>query len=159
MRVTDQYFWNFVFGLFFLALIVMGVVALDSKTARDFASLTVIDYALMTLASWRLIRLFIYDSVTKFVREQFYDAKEVKGGVILEKPARGPRRTLADLFSCAWCFGIWTTAFVVFFYMAFPWAVYPVVFLALSAAASFLQVLSNLVGHRAEQLKNQNERP
>jgi len=113
----------------------------------------------MTLASWRLIRLFVYDTVTKFVREQFLDPKEVKGVVILEKPAHGPRRTLADLFSCAWCLGIWTTALVVFFYMAFPWAMYPVVFLALSAAASFLQVLSNLAGHKAEQLKNQNERP
>ncbi len=158
MRITDQYFWNFVFGLFFLALIVMGAVALDSETARDFATLTLADYALMTLASWRLIRLFVYDTVTKFVREQFYDAKEIKGGVMLEKPARGPRRTIADLLSCPWCFGVWTTAFTVFCYMAFPWAVYPVAFLALAAAASFLQTLSNLVGYNAEKLKNQNER-
>ena len=157
MRVTDQYFWNFVFGLFFLALIVMGAVALDSATARDFATLTFVDYALMTLASWRLIRLFVYDTVTKFVREQFYDATKVKGGGMLEKPARGPRRTLADLFSCPWCFGVWATALVVFCYMAFPWAIFPIAFLALSAVASFLQILSNLVGHKAEQLKNQNE--
>ena len=157
MRVTDQYFWNFVFSLFFMALVVMGIVALDSDTARSFTSLTLVDYMLMSLASWRLIRLFIYDTVTKFVREQFYDATKVKGGIMLEKPTRGPRRTLADLFSCPWCFGVWATALGVFCYMSFSWAVFPVAFLALSAVASFLQILSNLIGHKAEQLKNQNE--
>ncbi len=158
MRITDQYLWNIVFSIFFTVLVVMGIIILDSEATRSWAELTLVDYFLMTFASWRLIRLFVYDAVTKFLREQFYDVTEVKGGVLLQKPVGGPRRTLADLFSCPWCFGVWTTALVVFCYMMFSWAIYPIAFLAVSAVASYLQILSNLTGHRAEQLKNQNER-
>lgn len=158
MRITDQYIWNIVFTIFFFALAVMGAIILETDAIRSWAELTIIDYLLMTLASWRLIRLFVYDAVTKFIREQFYDAKEVKGKVILTRPEHGPRRTLADLFACPWCLGVWLTGLVVFFYMITPYAMFPIALLALSAVATFLQLLSNMVGHRAEQLKNQNER-
>jgi hypothetical protein len=91
------------------------------------------------------------------IREQFWDVKKVGRGYQLDKPKTGPRRTLADLLSCPWCFGVWATACVTFFYLITPYAVFPVVLLALSAVATFLQLLSNLVGHKAEQLKNENE--
>jgi hypothetical protein len=97
--------------------------------------------------------MVIYDKIFAFFREQFYDASEYKGQVVLTKPERGPRRTLADLLSCPWCFGVWATAMVSFFYLLTPYAFFPVLFLALSAAASVLQIGSNLVGWKAEQSK------
>jgi len=120
--------------------------------------LELVDYVLITLASWRVTRLFVYDAITKMIREQFWDVKKVGRGYQLDKPKTGPRRTIADLLSCPWCFGVWATASVTFFYLITPYAVFPVVLLALSAVATFLQITSNLVGHKAEQLKNQNER-
>jgi hypothetical protein len=42
---------------------------------------------------------------------------------------------------------------VAFFYLLTPFAFFPVMFMALSAVASFLQILSNLIGWRAEQAK------
>ena len=48
---------------------------------------------------------------------------------------------------------MWATATVIFFYLLTPYAVYPIVVLALSAVATFLQILSNLVGNKAEELK------
>lgn len=158
MRITDQYFWNFIFTCFFLVLVFMAVIVLDTEAMKPWEELTLVDFTLMTLASWRLVRLFVYDAVTKFIREQFWNAEKVKGGVVLKKPEKGPRRTLADLFGCPWCLGVWLSAFIVFFYMTTEWAFYPVVFLAVSAVATYLQLLANLTGHRAEQLKNQNER-
>lgn len=158
LRITDQYFWNFVFTLFFLTLVTMGVIILQTETYRDIYSLTVTDFVLMTLATWRVIRFFVYDAVTKFIREQFWDARRTKSGVVLEKPKTGPRRTLADLLSCPWCFGMWAGASVVFFYLLTPLAYYPVLFLALAAVASYLQLLANLTGHAAEHFKNRNER-
>ncbi len=157
MRITDQYFWNFVFALFFLILIVMGAIILETEARIPLAELTLVDYVLLTLASWRLTRLFVYDGITKFFREQFLDVEKIGRGYELVKPKTGPRRTLADLLSCPWCFGVWAAAMVIFVYLITPYAVYPVVLLALSAVATFLQLLSNLVGHKAEQLKNQNE--
>jgi hypothetical protein len=110
IRITDQYFWNVVFGIFFVLLVVMGAIILETEARIPYTELTFTDFALITLATWRLIRLFVYDAITKFLREQFYDLKKVGKGMVLEKPKFGPRRTLADLLSCPWCFGMWAAA-------------------------------------------------
>ena len=157
IRVSDQYFWNFVFSVFFLILIVLGAIILETESRIPLSELTLIDYTLITLATWRLVRLFVYDAVTKFFREQFWDVVKVGRGYRLEKPKTGPRRTIADLLSCPWCFGVWAAALVIFFYLITPYAVFPIVLLSVSAVASFLQVLANLVGHKAEQIKKEVE--
>jgi len=157
LRITDQYFWNFVFMVFFLILVVMGAIILETESRIRLTELALTDYVLVTLASWRLTRLFVYDAVLKFFREQFWDVVKVGKGLSLEKPKVGPRRTLADLLSCTWCFGLWASSTVLFFYLLTPYAVFPVVVLAIGAVASFLQILANLVGHKADILKNQNE--
>jgi hypothetical protein len=158
LRITDQYFWNFVFMVFFLILVVMGAIILETESRLRLTELALTDYVLVSLASWRLTRLFVYDAITKFFREQFWDVVKAGKTFTLEKPKVGPRRTLADLLSCVWCFGMWASATVIFFYLLTPYAVFPVVLLAVGAVASFLQILSNLVGHKAEQIKNENER-
>lgn len=142
MRITEQYFWSIIFSIFFLALIVPAIIIIESEMAvRSFAEFTIIEYILLTLASWRLMRLVTTDSITKWFREQFWDAKTMKGGVMLLKPESGPRRILAELFSCHWCFGVWAAAITVFAYMICAWAVYPVTFLAIAGALSLLQIL------------------
>lgn len=155
IRITDQYFWNFVFSVFFIVLVIMGAIILETESRIPLEQLELVDYVLITLASWRVVRLFLYDAITKFVREQFWDLVKVGRGYKLEKPVTGPRRTIADLMSCPWCFGIWAAAMVTFFYLITPYAIYPVVFLALSSVATFMQILSNLVGHKAELAKNE----
>jgi hypothetical protein len=157
LRITDQYFWNFVFSIFFLVLVIMGAIILETEARIPLTDLELVDYVLITLASWRLTRLFVYDAITKFFREQFLEVKKVGRGYSLEKPKTGPKRTVADLMSCPWCFGVWATALITFFYLITPYFVYPVIFLALSAVATFLQLLSNLVGHKAELLKSETE--
>lgn len=157
MRITDQYFWNFIFLLFFVSLVFMATVILSGEGVRTYETLTLVDYALMALASFRLVRLFVYDKIFAFLREQFYNATEYKGKVMLVKPEGGPRRTLADLLSCPWCFGVWATFMVTFFYMLTPYAFYPVLMLALSGVASFLQLLANMIGWKAEALKQDLE--
>ncbi len=157
IRITDQYFWNVVFGIFFVLLVVMGAIILETEARIPYTELTFTDFALITLATWRLIRLFVYDAITKFFREQFYDLKKVGKGMVLEKPKFGPRRTVADLLSCPWCFGMWAAALVTFFYLLTPYAYYVTIFLAISAVASFLQILTNMVGWQAEKLKQEVE--
>jgi len=157
-RLTDQYFWNIIFTLFFLVMVVCGAVILDTEAYRQVRELTWFDFTLMTLATWRLTRLFVYDAVTKWLREQFWDARRTKSGVVLEKPKTGPRRTLADLFSCPWCIGLWAATTVSFFYLLTPLALYPILFLAIAAVASYLQILANLTGHAAENQKRKAER-
>lgn len=156
-RITDQYFWNFVFSFFFLFLVVMGAIILETEARIPWADLTLIDFTLMTLATWRLIRLFVYDHITKWLREQFYDVKKVGKGYTLEKPKFGVRRTIADLFTCPWCMGVWMAALVVFVYMLTPYAYYVAIFLSISVVATFLQLLTNLIGWQAEKVKGEVE--
>jgi hypothetical protein len=153
MRITDQYFWNVVFLVFFSILVFLATVVLESLAYKPYEELMLVDFALITLASFRLVRMVIYDKIFAFFREQFYDVTEYKGNVVLVKPEHGPRRTLADLLSCPWCFGVWATAMVSFLYLLTPYAFYPVLLLALSAVVSMLQITSNLIGWKAEGAK------
>jgi hypothetical protein len=158
IRFTDQYIWNIFFILFYLALLGMACIILMSESHIPFSELTHTDFVLITLASLRLTRMFVYDSMTKFLREQFYDVKIVRTKITLVKPGGGPRRTLADLMSCPWCFGVWATSTVVFFYLLTPYAYIPVLILALSSLVSMLQITANMIGHKAEQLKKEVEK-
>lgn len=157
MRITDQYIWNVIFLIFFLLMVFMGTIILEGEAYKTYAELTLVDYVLMTLASFRLIRLVIYDKIFAFFREQFLDVSETKTKYTLVKPPRGPRRTLADLLSCPWCFGMWAVGTVSFFYLLTPYAFYPVLLLALSSVATFIQLLANMIGWKAEQLKTDVE--
>ena len=157
VRITDQYFWNIVFLGFFFCLAFLATVILESESIKPYEALTFVDYTLITLASFRLIRLVVHDKIFAFFREQFYDATEYRGKPVLVKPERGPRRTIADLVTCVWCIGIWMAAMVSFFYLLTPYAFYPVLFLAISAVATFLQLLASMIGWRAEQLKDEVE--
>ena len=143
---------HFVFGLFFIALVSMGVIILDSEAHLAYTNLDFFDIAVISLASFRLVRLFVFDTMTKFFREQFYDAKVTKAGkVTLYKPARGPRRTMADLMGCSWCFGLWASALVIFFYLLTPMAYFPILILAISALANLGQDLSQIASGKADQ--------
>ena len=155
IRITDQYFWNFVFLVFFVGLVTMGVIILDTEARLAYSDLTLTDLVLLTLATYRLIRLFVSDNVMKFFREQFWDVQEVRGKSLLVKPAGGPRRTIADLISCPWCFGVWSAATILFFYLLTPYAELPVLILAVAGAGTWLQQLAALTGWKAEQTKNE----
>ena len=153
MRITDQYFWNIVFLLVFFSFVCMAAIILETESIKTYTSLVLVDYVLMTLASFRLTRAIVYDKMFAFFREQFYDVTKYDGKVVLIKPESGPRRTLADLFACPWCFGIWADFMVSFFYLLTTYAFYPILLLALSGVVSLLQILANLIGWKAEQAK------
>jgi hypothetical protein len=157
MRITDQYFWNVVFLLFFFCIAFMATVILQGEAIKTPETLLLADYILMTLAGLRLTRAVVYDRMFAFLREQFYDVTEFKGKVVLVKPESGPRRTLADLLTCPWCVGVWAALVVSFFYLLTPYAFYPVLLLALSGVVSFLQIIANLIGYKSEQAKYESE--
>ena len=95
----------------------------------------------MTLAVFRIIRLFVYDRITKWFRDMFVGFES------------GPGKTINDLLGCPWCIGVWASVVVVFFYYlsSISWIV--ILMLAVASVASFLQILANLIGWKAENLK------
>lgn len=155
IRITNQYLWNFVFAVFFIGLVTMAAIILETEARLSYAELTLIDIVLMSLATYRLIRLVINDVGTKFFREQFWDTKESRGKIILVKPSGGPRRAIADVLSCCWCFGIWAAAMIIFFYLLTPYAQLPILILAIAGVGTWFQQLAALTGWKAEQTKNE----
>lgn len=156
----NQNIWNFLFAVFFLILVYLAGWTLISVNGGLPASIPFFDFVLLVLATFRMTRLVVYDRIMKFFHDWFLDDKELitSGGDVLflrEKPADGPRRTMADLLSCPWCTGMWFAFAVPFFYFLTPYAWFVILALAIGALASLFQVLANMIGWRAEYLKKE----
>lgn len=142
---ADQRLWNavltaiFVFLFFVLASIVWSVRGALPKELPPF------DFVLLCLATFRAIRLVAYDKIFLFVRDYF------------EKSERGFKRAVFNLLQCPWCVGIWAALGLTFGYFVFPVAWYFILLLALAGVGSFIQILINQIGWRAEQIMNDVE--
>ena len=138
------HFWHTTLSLFFAAVAVLAFAWLDSEGKLFFNLRRVppFDFLLMALAIARLVRLFTYDNITAFIREWFegWHPRSFMG-------------SLGTLINCPWCTGLWFALLVAFFYFATPIAWYAILVLALSTAASSIQLLANLIGWHAEAKK------
>jgi Protein of unknown function (DUF1360) len=136
-------FWNVLFGLFFATLVLSGVVWVTSVGYMHIF-IPLEDMVIMSLAIFRLIRLASYDVITKFIRDAVGKAKPDSF-----------LGTFSQLLNCPWCTGLWFSFFVVFGYYLSPLSWPIILILALAGIASFIQVLSNLVGWQAEAKKRE----
>lgn len=157
-RLDDQNFWNFVYSLFFAGTFLVLMWVLYRVHGELPRSIALFDALLIVLATFRLIRLFVYDKITRFVRDWFVEYKEAysdQGVTYLERhqPGRGPLQTASDLLACPWCFGVWAGLVVSFFYFLTPLAWFPIFVLAVSSLGTFLQLVANTVGWAAENGK------
>ncbi len=143
MNTLRNHFWNIILSFFF-AILLFGGIWFLSTLGAFYRTIGLGDILLLSLAVWRLTRLFTYDSITKFIRDWFVGARP--------ETFRG---TLHTLLTCPWCTGLWFGATVVFFYFLTPYAWPIVLVLAIAALGSFFQVLSNYVGWSAEYKKRQ----
>lgn len=147
---------SFVLSNIFLILTAFGVYMFYGRfmgisTLRDVG---VFEFVLLSLAVFRLTRLFVYDSVSQWIRDIFLDTKEetVAGVVyvIRSKPQTGIRRLFTDLLGCPWCVGVWISLFAVFIYFMWPITWFFWLLLAVAGTSSFIQILANQVGWSAE---------
>jgi energy-converting hydrogenase Eha subunit G len=133
--------WYGIYTLLYIAIVFVmaGFVWLE---ARQFpTSISEFDFILLSLATFRIIRLFVYDKVMLFVRDFFASAHST--GL----------RIAGELLNCPWCFGLWASTFVVFFYYVMPMAWFVFLFLAIAGIGSFIQILMNKIGWNAELFK------
>lgn len=153
----DQNVWNFIFSVLFALLLAFSVWDIYRLYGGLPFTIPLFDFFLIALAIFRIVRLFTYDKITRFLREFFMRSRTVErdGGVFIERtPYRtGPFRTIHDLLECPWCTGVWASLVVVYAYFAFSFAWYVILMLAVAGVGSFFQVFSNMLGWRAENLK------
>jgi hypothetical protein len=138
----DLQFWNAIaLGLFALlaALAFWLVDRFGVQTSLDF-----FDFAVVTLATFRLAHLFTNDKIFDFVRALVF----VRRGARLTKAERGWRRVACELIECLWCAGLWSALIVVTIYLLGGWGVFAVILLAVAGAGALLQLLARAIAAR-----------
>ena len=75
------------------------------------------EFFLITLATFRLTRLLVYDKITTFIRNPFHETREEleSDGAVVEVlyvKGKGIRKFIGELLSCHWCTGMWCAAFL-----------------------------------------------
>lgn len=159
MKKDDQNFWNIVFSGFFLAVAVGMICSLYRIQGELPTTIPVFDLILITLATFRLTRLFVYDKITRFLRDMFQHVEETysqEGVTYVTKVERtsGPLRTAYELLICPWCFSIWAALFVTYGYFLSKELLWlPILILAISGVATAVQILVNMIGWAAENKK------
>lgn len=155
MEIRNQHkrnVFNLGFTVLFVGLIstqLFSIWALEGDIKLSFT-----DFVLLSLALFRLTRLFVYDQVTQFVRDLFVDIKEHHHHLERTPKPFGLQRVLADIFGCPWCFSLWGGSIFVWAYIMFPAVMlYAALILALSSIATSLQLIANLIGWKAEHEK------
>lgn len=153
---NDQHFWNFFFSVVFAGLLAFSIRYLLTEGLLP-TTISLFDTVLIIFAVFRVTRFFVYDRIAQFVRDMFVHSRAIEeGGVTLVERVsytRGPFRTIHEMLDCPWCTGVWVSLMVVFAYLAFPYAWYVIFFLAVAGAGSLLQLVGNLIGWKAENLK------
>lgn len=145
--------WNILLTILYPVLIAFFLWLFYSTFETAPSGLEPFEFILLSLAVFRLIRLFVYDRITQFVRDWFIDGTPcdcMDGGQCARS---GFNSAISHLFSCPWCVGVWAALPLVFFYFYTPFTFFLVVVLAVAGAGSFIQLVSNMFGWRAENLK------
>jgi len=149
--------YNLGFCLLFIGLVAAQLFTLWQKDGS--VTLGITDFILITFAVFRLTRLFVYDGAMQFMRDLFIDIEEKKGQLIRVKKPFGLQRSLSDIFNCPWCFSMWGGSIFVWAYIMHPAVMmYVALVLMVSAAASVLQISTNLLGSKAEHAKTMAEK-
>jgi membrane protein YdbS with pleckstrin-like domain len=139
---SSENFWNFVFSVFFIIVLAAALMYMKSVRGYYLGSVPPFDALLLALASFRVTRLIVYDKISRWFRDLFDDPR-----------GYGLRHTIHDLLNCPWCIGFWSALILVVAYFTIDWAWTVIFFLAVAGTGSFVQLLANGIGWRAENLK------
>lgn len=109
----------------------------------DFLSFTI-----LALASFRLTRLIVFDKITEFLRDPFFDEiEEVNEDGTKEVyylPKGTPiKKFIGELLSCYWCTGVWVSAAMVIGYLLLPVVFVPIILVF--AVAGLAAILESIV--------------
>ncbi|QST00847.1 DUF1360 domain-containing protein [Pontibacillus sp. ALD_SL1] len=87
--------------------------------------LTWMELLILVLASFRVTRLLVYDTITDWIRKPFHkEVEQVSENgeteVFIEVKGKGLQRFVGELLSCHWCTGVWVSALVYGTFLFFP---------------------------------------
>ncbi|MCD5324658.1 MULTISPECIES: DUF1360 domain-containing protein [Pontibacillus] len=105
--------------------------------------LTWIELIILVLASFRITRLLVYDTITEWLRRPFHKEIEQVNGegeteIFIEAKGRGLQKFIGELLSCHWCTGVWVSALVYGTFLYLPVLIPLWIVFAISGGAAIL---------------------
>ncbi|MCH1626248.1 DUF1360 domain-containing protein [Fredinandcohnia quinoae] len=114
-------------------------------------NITWFEFILFSLATFRLTRLIVYDSITSFIRHPFHEIVDtvLPDGTIesyLQIKGSGIRRWIGELLSCYWCTGIWCSFFLFVCFLFHPGLTEPlIIVLAIAGLAAIFETVTDRI--------------
>jgi hypothetical protein len=130
---SEQDLWNSAYSAVFLVLVI-GLTYYLKSQGKIVNNIPIFDYFVLILAVFRLIRLFVYDTVMGFLRRYFGEFET------------GPKKTASDLLSCPWCTGMWMALVVLFIYFVVPYSFLFLLLLSIAGIGSIIQIIIWKIG-------------
>lgn len=149
IKITDQYFWNFIFLTFLGLLVVMATIIISTESRLALTDIGPLDATLIILSSWRLMRLVSTDPSTKFFREQFYELRKTLKSYSLKIPEAGPQRTILEIILSPASLSLGVVFFVTFFYLITSYAVFPLLLLAFSGVILWIEEMMQFFAQKS----------
>ena len=126
--------WNFLATIFFvLCLIGLGFYLRSQEIKLQDASL--LDLFIMSLATYRLTRILVFDKIFKLFRDFIRSRSGWKVFYVIK-----------EIITCPWCAGVWVAMTIVILYYFVPFGKLFIYILAISGVASFFVILVNNIG-------------
>jgi hypothetical protein len=125
--------WNAFFMAVYVLIFFLSYFLLRTM-GKENHNISVFDFILLFLATFRLTRLLVYDSIFQFARDYFFAYKT------------SPAKNISDLLSCPWCSGMWSGLLILILYYSFAWAWYFILLLATAGLASSFQIVMWKIG-------------
>jgi hypothetical protein len=107
-------------------------------------------FIILALACFRLTRLIVFDKITEFLRQPFFDEVEEENEDGTVEVYYLPKKTaikkfIGELLSCYWCTGIWISALLVAGYLFLPTLFVPIILIfAIAGLAAILESVVQL---------------
>jgi hypothetical protein len=116
--------------------------------------ITLLNLLILSLASFRLTRLLVFDKITEFIRNPFFnEITELNEDGVTEvyylPKEKGIKKFFGELLSCYWCTGIWASAGIVGLTLLFPDLSFPII--QIFAVAGLASILEAIVQHFIEK--------
>ena len=138
---SSKYFWHMVLFIFFPFLYLYLLVFIFDNDNYVPTDIPIFDLVILTLAIFRVTRLFVYDEITNFLRDFFAKWKNWLS------------KSLSELINCPWCTWIWVSLILTFMYYISPIFWTFLLILAMASIVSFLQVTYKLLARLWDSYK------
>ncbi len=137
MSKTER-IWNMVsMFVFVLLLIALGFLLEERETG--IGSVSIFDLLVISIATYRMTRLMVYDRIFKLVRD-----------IIRSFSGTGIGDSLKAIITCPWCAGVWISLFNVAIFLLVPFGDLFIYVMAIAGVGTFLQIGVNILAMIAD---------